>query len=202
MFALRSRARTAAIAVPLALAGLVAATSSASAAPVKTYFDCRVGTTTGLAYSTYVDAVAPATVAPGATFELTLDPDPITPNPAYNQSVKDVALQFKLPDGATVVSYDVADGGDAGTPTLEVDGTKAVLHAAGPYVSDTPFDLPKVTFELQAPETPTTLETRFGGTSHDDPGFSWTFTPASWPGEAQLACWPDQPIALVKTVVQ
>ncbi|MFF4216842.1 MULTISPECIES: hypothetical protein [Streptomyces] len=202
MSALRSRARTAALAVPLAVTALVAATSNASAAPVKTYFDCRVGGTTGLAYSAYVDAVAPATVKPGATFDVTLDPAPITPNPAYNKVVKDVTLQFKLPEGATVVSYEVADGGAAGTPTLQVDGTKATLVAAGPYASNTPFDLPKVTITLKAPKTRTTLETRFGGTSHDDPGFKWTFTPVNWPSDAQLACWPDQPIALAKTVVK
>ncbi|GGT68332.1 MULTISPECIES: hypothetical protein [Streptomyces] len=202
MPALRSRTRTAAIAVPLALAGLMATTSGAQAAPVKTYFDCRVGTVTGLAYSTYVDGVAPATVRPGATFDVTLDPAPITPNPAYNKEVKNVALQFKLPAGAKVLSYEVADGGAAGTPELQIDGTKAVLRAAGPYVANAPFDLPKITIKLKAPTTRGTLETAFGGTSHDDPGFTWTFISPNWTGEAQLACWPDQPIALTKTLVK
>lgn len=202
MSARRSRARTAALAAPLALTALVAGTSSAQAAPVKTYFDCRVGTTTGLAYSAYVDAVAPSTVKPGNVFSLTLDPAPITPNPAYNKEVKDVALQFKLPAGAQVLSYEVADGGAAGTPKLEVAGTKAVLRAAGPYASNAPFDLPKVTFKLKAPAKKGILESAFGGTSHDDPGFTWKFTPTSWPGEGQLACWPDQPIALSKTTVE
>nr|AAA99938.1 ORF1; putative [Streptomyces violaceoruber] len=180
MPALRSRTRTAAIAVPLALAGLMATTSGAQAAPVKTYFDCRVGTVTGLAYSTYVDGVAPAHVRPGATFDVTLDPAPITPNPAYNKEVKNVALQFKLPAGAKVLSYEVADRLAAGTPELQIDGTKAVLRAAGPYVANAPFDLPKITIKLKAPTTRGTLETPFGGTSHDDPGFTWTFISPNW----------------------
>ncbi|WP_158685029.1 hypothetical protein [Streptomyces sp. LaPpAH-108] len=196
------RTRTAALAVPLALSALIVTTSGAQAAPVKTYFDCRVGTTTGLAYSEYVDAVAPATVRPGALFDVTLDPAPITPNPAYNKEVSNVALQFKLPAGAQVVSSEVADGGTAGTPSLEVDGTKAVLRAAGPFAANVPFDLPKVTFTLKAPAKKTTLNTAFGGTSHDDPGFSWTFISSNWDGEAHLDCWPDQPIALTKTRVK
>ncbi|GAA3924840.1 hypothetical protein GCM10022244_38040 [Streptomyces gulbargensis] len=135
------RARTAAVAVPLALAGLMATATGAHATPVKTYFDCRVGTVTGLAYNVYGDADAPATVRPGGTLDVTLDPAPITPNPAYNKEVKNVALQFKLPAGAQVVSATVADGGTAGTPELTVEGTKAVLRAAGPYTANTPFDL-------------------------------------------------------------
>ncbi|MDH6623520.1 hypothetical protein M2271_001307 [Streptomyces sp. LBL] len=103
--------------------------------------------------------------------------------------------------GAKVLSYGIADGGAAGTLRLEVDGTKAVLRAAGPYAADTAFDLPKVTVRLKAPVRRGSLETAFGGTSHDDPGFSWSFISSNWDGEAQLACWPDQPIALTRTIV-
>ncbi|MFD8573392.1 hypothetical protein [Streptomyces sp. NPDC059639] len=196
------RSRVVAAAMPLALAGLVAGASGAHATTVKTYFDCRVFGTTGLAYALLVDADAPAEVGKRGTFDVTFDPAPITPNPAYNQEVRDVRIQFKLPEGATVVSHEVADGGAAGTPTLEVSGTRAVLTAAGPYVSNQAFDLPKVTFTLRAGAKKTTLETAIGGTSHDDPGFTWNFTPPSSTTEGTLACWPDQPIALTKTVVK
>src|ERR1044071_7778224 len=111
------KARTAVVAA-VAAALFVAPTASAATEIV---YDCEATTPLGPEYATLdqsLDATAPATVAPGAAFDVVVDPAPDTvPTELAGYQVTNVntfALTLPVPANATLASVDLSGGAGLG----------------------------------------------------------------------------------------
>lgn len=173
--------------------------------PVTVNYSCFVtpGGSTFVAYSQTWAVTAPTTVGPPRKFEVVLDPPVITPNPALQTKVNDVAVAFRLPDNARLRDYELSGGSNLGPnePTVEIVGDVLVLKAAGPFASGVPFDLPTLTLELKADPNAGVTEVLTGGTSYDRPTFMWTRTDLQGT-DRPFMCQPPTPQAFSSTTVE
>src|SRR6266542_1035081 len=169
----------------LALASLGAMVSPASAATVPVAFDCQarppIGAPQQLTLATSVEANAPAAVAAGTAFEVSVAPDPMTvPSEVSGYTVNkltNLALKFPVPEGSTFQSATLTGGSNIGrgTPTVSRSGNVVTMKIPGPVAGGSTFQLPVLHVTLVASGQPgTTIDTRVAGSSYDDAGLTFT----------------------------
>ncbi|MFJ1767174.1 cyclase [Amycolatopsis sp. NPDC088138] len=197
----------------LAVAGAAAAAlaAPASAAVVPVNLDCQANAPivgpqqANLTQGT--DVTAPATVAPGAAFDIVVDPAPNTVPATVAgfklKQVKNFALKLPVPANSTYVSSALSGGSGlgSGTPTISVSGGVATLSFAGPIAGGAAFELPTITFHLKA-GTSGTIQTKLAGTSYSDPGLTFTSVVNQiFDISAPTACFPNpSPIFTTTTI--
>lgn len=206
-------AAVAMLAAPLAGDAAPAAPASgghgAATASVPVGYDCFVtypGGDTVVQYSLTYDVTAPASVRRFVPYVVSLDTPPITPNPALQSDVRDVEVAFEVPDNAVVAAYWLTGGSGLGDSDVEVErsGDVLTLTASGPYASATVFDLPALKV-LLVPLTTGPAVFATGGTSFEDPSFSWqrnSLSPGDPPGTyREFLCQPPADVVLATTQV-
>ena len=203
--------RRAAIAAAFAAAAALTATPQAMAAPFDINFDCNGDAPTGAQQFTLqqsTDVSAPETVAPGAAFDVVVDPAVNTiPGEVNGNTVKEVGgfdLRLPIPANSTYVSADLAGGSNLGPnpPTINVENGVATVHLDGPITGGSEFELPTITVHLTAGESGT-IETRLAGTSYDDPGLTFTAVVSSIIGDVDVpsSCFPNPNPTLTTTTI-
>lgn len=178
----RSSSRIAAVAL-FAITPIAALSLTASAAPADINFDCKGDAPiVGPQFFTFPQAAevtAPETAAPGSAVDIVIDPAANTIPGEVNgftvKEVKDFALKLPIPPNSTYVSADLTGGSGLGDtpPTITVDGDVATIAFPGPIAGGAEFELPTTTVHLTAGESGA-IETKLSGTSHDDPGLTFT----------------------------
>ena len=203
--------RRAAIAAAFAAAAALTATPQAMAAPFDINFDCNGDAPTGAQQFTLqqsTDVSAPETVAPGAAFDVVVDPAVNTiPGEVNGNTVKEVGgfdLRLPIPANSTYVSADLAGGSNLGPnpPTINVENGVATVHLDGPIAGGSEFELPTITVHLTAGESGT-IETKLAGTSYDDPGLTFTAVVSSIIGDVDVpsSCFPNPNPTLTTTTI-
>lgn len=191
----------------LAVVGLAA---PASAAPVDIIYDCQADTPLGaenLTLNQTVDSSAPATVAPGGTLDLVVDPGPNqVPSEAAGYEVDRVhtfTLKVPVPSNATLDGVDLTGGSGLGsTPSWsEADGIVTVTFA-GPIAGGATFELPTITAHLTAGASGSIDSTLYGA-SYADPGLTFTAVVNTFLGEisAPTSCFPNPNPTLTSTAI-
>lgn len=199
----------------LAVATSFAVTTPANAATtVPISFDCQakppVGDAQQLLLEGAVQAEAPATVAAGAEFEVTVATDPMTvPAEAGGYSVKKLSGVTQLvpvPAGATFVSASLSGGsglGDA-APTISESNGVVTVKVPGPIAGGATFQMPVVHLTLIASgAVDSTIETHLGGSSYTDPGLTFTATVqvVFFPIDVPTTCFPATSPVLTSTTI-
>jgi len=194
-----------------AVVPLVALAAPASAATTVN-FDCQANAPVvgpqKVTFTQDADVTAPATVAPGGTLDLVIDPAPNTvPATAAGYTVKNIntfALKIPIPANSTFVSADLTGGSGLGStaPTIAVSGGVATLSFPGPIAGGAAFELPTVTAHLTAGSSGT-IETKLAGTSYTDPGLTFTAVVSSIIGDvtAPTACFPSPSPVFTTTTI-
>lgn len=192
--------------------GLVGAALPASAAPVDVGYDCRANAPLiGARFTTLtqaVDASAPATVAPGGSLTVVVDPAPnAVPAQVAGFQVREVrnfSLKIPVPTNATHVSTTLSGGSGLGAtpPTVTVSGGIATISFPGPIAGGAAFELPTVTAELVAGASGT-IDSSLYGTSYDDPGLTFTTVVRTFLGSinAPTQCFPNPNPTLTSTAI-
>jgi dehydratase len=199
------------IAACMVVVPTVALAQTAAAAPVDINFDCRADTPLGDQFanlSQTVETTAPATVAPGAAFDIVVDPAPGTVPSDVNgntvKEIKNITLKIPVPTNSTFVSADLTGGSGLGStpPTIEIEGDVATLTIAGPLAGGAAYELPTITAHLTAGASGT-VESKLYGTSYDDPGLNLTVVVGSIIGDidAPTACFPNPNPVLSTTTI-
>jgi dehydratase len=196
-------------AVVAALAAAVVVAPTAAAATDIVY-DCEATTPLGPEYATLdqsLDATAPATVAPGAAFDVVVDPAPDTvPTELAGYQVTNVntfALSLPVPANATLASVALSGGaGLGGTPTATVAGDVVTIAFPGQIAGGGTFELPTITAHLTAGASGT-VDTTLGGTSHADPGLTFNTVVVTPVGDVSTptACFPNPNPVLTSTTI-
>jgi dehydratase len=177
--------------------------------PVTVGYSCFVtfpGGSTFVPYSLTFGVTAPATSHRWLPFRVAVDTPPITPNPSLQSDVRDVQVEFALPAGAPLLAYRLSGGSDFGAspPTVEVDDGVLRLKASGPFPAGAVFDLPELTLLFLGSQSGA-ADVATGGTSVDDPSFSWTrnsLSPGDPPGTLRpFECQPPTPVTFSHTVI-
>jgi dehydratase len=191
-----------------ALAVVVAPQASAAAADIN--FDCQASTPLGAQTSSLiqtVDATAPATVAPGATFDVVVDPGPNqVPSEASGFTVKNVntfSFTFPVPSNATLTGVDLTGGQNlGGTPTSSQSGDVVTIQFPGPIAGGSTFELPTITAHLTAGASGA-VESTLYGTSYDDAGLTFTAVVSTFLGDisAPTSCFPNPNPVLTSTTI-
>jgi dehydratase len=203
---------------PLLKTGLAAAVAAAVAvvgappasAATDINFDCEANTPLGpqnVALTQTVDATAPATVAPGGAFDVVVDTAPSeVPAEAAGFTVKNVhtfTLKVPVPTNATLTGVDLTGGANlGGTPTWSQSGGVVTVRFPGPIAGGSTFELPTVTAHLTA-GTSGVIESTMYGTSHDNPGLTFTTVVSWFLGEitAPTSCFPNPNPVLTSTTI-
>ncbi|QUH00577.1 cyclase [Saccharopolyspora erythraea] len=199
------------LAAAVAAVAALAFTPQAAAASFDVNFDCSGDSPVGeqlFTLSQATDVTAPATVAPGAALDVVIDPAPNTiPGEVNGYTVKHVEgldLKIPIPANSAFVSADLAGGSNLGPnpPTITLDGNVAVLHLDGPIGGGQQFELPTITAHLTAAQSGT-IETKLHGTSHDDPGLTFTAVVSSIIGDQPVPsrCFPNPNPVLTTTTI-
>lgn len=194
----------------LVLVPMLTLTAQASAAPQTVNFKVRataLGQSAEFTLDQVIDATAPATVAPGATFDVVADPAPDTmPSEASGYQVveiKNLALKVRVPANAKYLSAKLEGGsGLNSTPTIGIVGNDIVLRVPGPIKGGAEYELPVVTVTVQAGGTGT-IESRISGTSYDQPGLTFVATIIAFGFriDANAGGYPDPSPVLTSTVI-
>ncbi|MFJ5992151.1 cyclase [Lentzea sp. NPDC092896] len=189
---------------------LMFATNASAAAPQTITYKLRataVGQTSDFTLDQGVDSSAPATVAPGGTVAVTIDPAPNKiPTEAGGRQVREIkglALRLPVPANSKFQSASLGGGsGLGGTPTVALSGNDVVLSVPGPIKGGADFELPTVTINLQAGGTGT-ITTKLGGTSYDAPGLTFTAVVVviGFPINAAAKGYPDPSPVLTTTTI-
>ncbi|MFJ8966900.1 cyclase [Lentzea sp. NPDC102401] len=189
---------------------LMFAVNASAAAPQTITYKLRasaVGQTSDFTLDQGVDASAPATVAPGGTVAVTVDPAPNKiPTEAGGRQVREIkglALRLPVPANSKFQSASLSGGsGLGGTPTVALSGNDVVLNVPGPIKGGADFELPTVTINLQAGGTGT-ITTKLGGTSYDAPGLTFTAVVVviGFPINAAAKGYPDPSPVLTTTTI-
>ncbi|MEU8589431.1 cyclase [Streptomyces sp. NPDC048664] len=200
-----------AAAAGLALTGLLA--GPASAAGTSLTFACQakppIGSAQTFSLAAGVDATAPATVASGSAFTVSLATQPMTVPGSVSgftvKSIKNIVLKAPVPAGATLngVSLSGGSGTGAGTPGVTVSGGQMVMTVPGPISGGATFTLPALNLALTAGPSGGTVRTQLSGTDYNNPGLTFTatvpilFTNVSVP----TSCYPSPNPVLSTTTV-
>jgi dehydratase len=198
-----------AVAIFAAVAASVALAPTASAATDIVY-DCRGNTPFGAEYMTLnqtVDATAPATVAPGGTLDIVVDPAPNqVPSEAAGYTVREVrnfTLKVPVPTNSTLVGVTLTGGSGLGsTPTWSQSGGVVTVSFAGPIAGGATFELPTITAHLTAGASGAIQSTLYG-TSHDNPGLTFTAIVSTFIGNVSVptSCFPNPNPVLTSTTI-
>lgn len=196
-------------AVLVAAATAVMGAPQASAATDITY-DCRANSPLGPQYIPFyqtVDATAPATVAPGGTFDVVVDPAtnqvPATAAGYTVTNVHTFTLTVPIPATATLTSLELTGGSNLGsTPTWSASGGVISIRFAGPIAGGATFDLPTITAHLTAGPSGV-IETTLNGTSYDNPGLTFTTVVRALIFDVSVptACFPSPNPVLTSTTI-
>ncbi len=142
--------RSVLLAAAAAAAGLVIVSSTggpAGAAIVSQKLDCGIGGTQTVG----LNATAPATVAAGGTFTVSLAPNGA--GKADGAEIKNMTTTFQAPAGSTIVAGSAKTSGGSGTlgaVSTTISGQNVAIKTAGPIKSGASFTPPTLTFQLRA----------------------------------------------------
>jgi dehydratase len=175
---------SAAGAVALAAALILAPPASAATA-VPVTLNCEahppVGSPTQFTLDSTIQADGPASVAAGATFDVTLAPDALvvpTQTAGFNvNELKNLSLQIPVPANSTYQAATLSGGSNLGkgTPTVEEADNVVTVTVPGPLAGGSTVTLPVLHLTLVASGAAgTTIETHLAGTSYIDPGMRFT----------------------------
>lgn len=172
------------VAVGVGLTLAVLHMSPVAAADTDVNFACQarppVGSPQTLDLAAGIDAVAPASVAAGASFTVELAPTPITVPSSVGeytvQQIKDLQLSVPVPTNATLTGQQISGGSGLGSapPTVHVANGRVVVTIPGPIDGGNTFTPPMLTLTMTAGAAGTTVETMIAGSSYDDPGLTFT----------------------------
>ncbi|MDA3624732.1 hypothetical protein [Saccharopolyspora oryzae] len=155
-------------------------------------------------YARGVDVTAPATAAPGESFDVVIDPQPIYPVPAFNKELRGVEWSYALPTNAGLDDHKLSGGSGLGDSkvTTSVEGSKLTVKISGPLPGGAEFDPPTLTLSFTAPRSGS-VEVKPGGSSYDDLGFTWERLHPETGEWDPFLCFPDQakPVVLSSTAV-
>ncbi|MDA3648802.1 cyclase [Saccharopolyspora indica] len=207
----QSRGRRVATAAALTAAAALAFTPQALAAAFDVNFDCSGSSPVGeqqFSLQQGADVTAPATVAPGGALDIVIDPAvntvPAEVNGYTVKRIEGMDLKIPIPANSTFVSADLEGGSGLGPnpPTISVEGNVATLHLDGPLAGGSDFELPTVIAHLTAGDSGT-IETKLHGTSHDDPGLTFTAVVSSIIGDTNVPsrCFPNPNPVLTTTTI-
>lgn len=195
----------------LAAFGLFAPIASAADTPVS--FACQatppIGSAQTFNLAAGVNATAPASVAAGSQFTVTLAPDALTvPTTVSGYSVRSISnikLTIPVPAGATLDGESLSGGAGINTSTasVAVNGGNLVITVTGSVAGGSTFTLPALTLTLTAGASGSTVQTALGGTSYSDAGltFSATIPVAFFTVNVPTACYPATASVLSSTTV-
>ncbi|MEU0534250.1 cyclase [Amycolatopsis tolypomycina] len=201
----RLAALTAAAVLPIALAAPASAATSVT-------FDCQANAPIvgpqKVALNQDADVSAPATVAPGAAFDVVIDPAPNTvPSEVSGNKVKNIntfALKIPIPANSSYVGATLSGGSGLGStpPAISVANGVATLSFPGPIAGGATFELPTVTAHLTAGQSGT-IQTKLGGTSYTDPGLTFKAVASTIIGDltAPTACFPNPSPVFTTTTI-
>lgn len=199
----------------LAICAITMATAAGLAAPASatTYdvtYDCKASTPAGAQYGTQthtVDISAPATVAPGAAFDIVIDAAPLTIPSEFNgyriKEIRNIKLKAPIPANSTYVSAELSGGSNLGPtpPTISVSDGVATVSVAGPIPGGSTIEFPTVTVHLTAGQSGT-IETRLYGTSYSDPGLTFTAVVRQlWDINVPTSCFPNPSPVFTTTTI-
>ncbi|SEF80996.1 dehydratase [Actinacidiphila yanglinensis] len=205
------------VALPMALLGAVAAlglaTGAASAADNPLTLACQATPPIVSAETFTIDAgvngTAPATVAAGSAFTVTLAPDAITVPGSVNgntvNSISSLKLTAPVPANATLNTETLSGGSGlgSGTPSVSVSGGTLTMTVPGPISGGSTFTLPTLDLGLTAGASGTTVQTQLAGSSYSSPGLTFTanVTSSIFTVNAPTACYPSPNPVLTTTTV-
>ncbi|TWD81978.1 dehydratase [Kribbella amoyensis] len=192
----------------VAVVSLATALPAAAAEPVS--YACRADTKFGQHHVSLrqgADAKAPASVKPGATFDVVVDLKPGSlPGEVKGfklKEVRDLALRVPVPANASFEGAFLTGGSGLNSqPTVEAGQGVVTLRVAGPIAGGAAYQLPRLTVRLKAGQAGA-IETRLHGTGFDNPGLTlqakikWKFVTITSP----VSCYPDPNPALTRTVI-
>jgi dehydratase len=203
--------------LPVALAGGLAlvglAVAPASAANTSLAIACQatppIGSAQTFTLDAGVNATAPASVASGSSFTVSLAPDALTVPSSVGgytvNSISGIKLKVPVPANATLTKETLSGGSGlgSGTPGVAVSGSTIVLTVPGPISGGSTFTFPEITLTLTAGASGKTVTTQLGGSSYSSPGLTFT---ASVPvlfftANVPTACYPSAGPVLSSTTI-
>ncbi|MEU2156194.1 cyclase [Streptomyces sp. NPDC019396] len=171
-----------ALAAGAALVGIAVAPASAATTPLA--FACQatppIGGAQTFEVASGVDATAPASVAAGSAFRVSLAPTTMTvPGSVSGYTVKNInniKLSMPVPANSTLTGQSLSGGSGlgSGTPSVAVSGGAVTMTVPGPINGGATFTLPTVNLDLQAGAAGTSITTQLAGTSYASPGLTFT----------------------------
>jgi dehydratase len=154
---------------------------------------------------------APQAVKPGAEYNMTVTPEVFTLDAEGSggtvTQLTNMVWRVQVPANATIVSHSIAGWSNvgSGTPTSSVAGNIVSVTIPGPIRAGNPATLPTISVRLQATGAlGARIEPRIAGTSHNDPGLSFTArVDLGWLGivNSALKCFPSPSPALHSTLI-
>ena len=204
----RPRAFAVAAAALIPLVGLVA---PASAASFTVTFACQANAPIvgpqAATFTQNAEVTAPATVAPGGSLAVVIDPAVNTvPATVSGYTVKNIntfALKIPIPANSTYVSSTLTGGSGLGSaaPKITVASGVATLSFSDPISGGATFELPTVTVNLKA-GTSGTIQTKLAGTSYTSPGLTFnTVVNVFFDITAPTACYPNPSPVFTTTTI-
>ncbi|HYQ68729.1 cyclase [Actinophytocola sp.] len=173
-------------------------------------YDCQASTPLGpqtSALTQTVDATAPATVAPGGSFDVVVDPAAgQVPTSAAGFTIKNVntfTLKVPVPANATFAGIALAGGSNlGGTPTATQSGGVITIKFPGPIAGGSTYELPTITAHLTAGPSGVVTST-LGGTSYSNPGLTFNTVVSTFLGNitAPTSCFPNPNPVLTSTTI-
>ena len=195
----------------VAALGLVSGTASAADSPLS--LACQATPPIVSAETFTIDAgvngTAPATVAAGSDFSVSLAPDAITVPASVNgntvNKISSLVLTAPVPANATLNSETLTGGSGlgSGTPSVSVSGGVISMSVPGPISGGSTFTLPALNLDLTAGASGTTVQTQLAGSGYDSPGLTFTanVTSSIFTVDAPTACYPSPNPVLTSTTV-
>jgi dehydratase len=150
--------------------------------------------------------VGPQAVKPGAQFDVTVTPEPITLNAGTGggsvSQISNIVWRVAVPTGTTLVSQSIAGWANVGpgTPTSSVSGNTISITVPGPVAANVTATFPTLVMKLQATGAlGSRVQPKIGGTSYASPGLTLGARVIGTPLgtlNATLACFPSPSPAL------
>lgn len=179
--------RLGAVAMALALGGLLTACESPTTVTTPVTFDCQINPN-NILLSTFsddlvgeYDTVAPQAVAPGGELQVKVTPKPFTINASSSggtvTQISNLVWKVKIPTGASLTAQSIAGWSNVGaaTPTSAVSGGNVVITVPGPILAGDAAVLPTLTMDLTATGAlGSRIEPKIAGTSYASPGLTMT----------------------------
>jgi dehydratase len=157
------------------------------------------------------EVTAPQAVTPGAEFTATVVPEVFTLDAEGSggtvTQLTNMVWRVQVPANATILTHSIAGWSNvgSGTPTSSIAGNIISVTIPGPILAGSPATLPTITVNLQATGAlGTRIEPRIAGTSHANPGLSFTArVDLGWLGivDSALKCFPSPSPALHSTLI-